>query len=78
MLATLLNIVQYVFLLAGFVAIIASFFLYVRRTGDFNSLFIFWSPRIALTRREFFINRTGIVLMLVGVLFRMVYYFFYL
>ncbi len=78
MLATILSIMQYVFLLAGFLIIFTSFFMYVRRTGDFNSLFIFWSPRISLTRKEFFINRAGIVVMLTGVLLRMVYYFFYL
>ena len=78
MLAAILNLMQYVFLAVGFSIIFVSFFMYVRRTGDFNSLFIFWSPRISLTRKEFVINRTGIVVMLVGVLFRMVYYFFYL
>lgn len=78
MLAIFLNSVQYIFLLVGFLAIFASFYMYVRRTGDFNSLFIFWSPRIALTRKEFVVNRIGIATMLVGVLFRMAYYFFYL
>ena len=78
MLAAILNVMQYVFLGAGFLIVFSSFFMYVRRTGDFNSLFIFWSPRISLTRKEFAINRTGIVVMLAGVLFRMVYYFFYL
>ncbi|MBB5022147.1 hypothetical protein [Desulfurispira natronophila] len=78
MIASIINLLQYIFLGAGFIMVLVSFHTYVRRTGDYTGLLQFWSPKLALDQREFFINRAGFGCMFIGIIMRLLYYAFYL
>jgi hypothetical protein len=65
-------------LLCGLLVVIASFVAYVRRTGDIKAVIFFWQKRLALTPKEFIVNRVGLGLMLFGVVVRLVYHTFFI
>lgn len=61
-------------LLTGLLIVLVSFQRYWRRTGDWKAIVFFWQKRMVLERTEFLINRTGISIMIVGVLVRFIYH----
>ncbi|ADU66981.1 hypothetical protein LGV61_11350 [Desulfurispirillum indicum] len=78
MVAVILSALQYIFLVFGLLLVLASFFLYLRRTGDVKGVIMFWSPRMVMLKQEFVINRVGFGLMFAGVVLRILYFSFYL
>ena len=65
-------------LLLGLAVVIASFAVYIRRTGDIKAVIFFWQKRLALTPKEFILNRVGLGLMILGVLVRLIYHTFFI
>lgn len=65
-------------LLVGLVVVMASFAVYIRRTGDVKAVIFFWQKRLALTPKEFILNRIGLGLMIFGVVVRLVYHTFFI
>ena len=64
-------------LLIGLAVVLASFAMYIRRTGDIKAVIFFWQKRMQLERQEFIVNRIGIGLMILGVVIRLVYHLFF-
>lgn len=64
-------------LLIGLAVVLASFAMYIRRTGDIKAVIFFWQKRMQLDRQEFIVNRIGIGLMILGVMIRLVYHLFF-
>ena len=64
-------------LLIGLAVVLASFAMYIRRTGDIKAVIFFWQKRMQLERQEFIVNRIGIGLMILGVAIRLVYHLFF-
>ncbi len=64
-------------LLIGLAVVLASFAMYIRRTGDIKAVIFFWQKRMQLDRQEFIVNRIGIGLMILGVVIRLVYHLFF-
>jgi hypothetical protein len=62
----------------GVFIVIFSFVLYIKRTGDIKAVIFFWQKRLQLTRQEFMINRTGLGLMIAGVIVRLIYHTFFI
>lgn len=62
----------------GVFIVIFSFVLYIKRTGDVKAVIFFWQKRVQLTRQEFMINRTGLGLMIAGVIVRLIYHTFFI
>ena len=62
----------------GVFIVVFSFVLYIKRTGDVKAVIFFWQKRLQLTRQEFIINRTGLGLTIVSVIFRLIYHSFLL
>ena len=62
----------------GVFIVIFSFVLYIKRTGDIKAVIFFWQKRLQLTRQEFMINRTGLELMIAGVIVRLIYHTFFI
>ena len=62
----------------GVFIVVFSFVLYIKRTGDVKAVIFFWQKRLQLTHQEFIINRTGLGLMIVGVIVRLIYHTFFI
>jgi hypothetical protein len=62
----------------GVFIVVFSFVLYIKRTGDVKAVIFFWQKRLQLTRQEFIINRTGLGLMIAGVIVRLIYRTFFI
>lgn len=58
----------------GLLVFLVSLGLYGVRTGDWQALLRFWQPLISFTPLEFRINRTGLSLMIVAVVIRVLIY----
>ena len=65
-------------LLIGALIVLASFALYVKRTGDVKAVIFFWQKRLQLTRQEFIVNRIGLGIMIIGVIVRLLYHTFFI
>ena len=65
-------------LLIGALIVLASFALYVKRTGDVKAVIFFWQKRLQLTRQEFIVNRIGLGIMILGVIVRLLYHTFFI
>lgn len=63
--------------LGGFIVLL-SFALHIRRTGNLRAVIFFWQKRLELTHQEFVVNRIGIGLMILGIVFRLVYHTFFI
>lgn len=59
---------------SGLLVFLVSLALYAGRSRDYKSLIFFWQPTIEFSRREFLINRTGLSMMVVAVVIRLVLY----
>lgn len=59
---------------SGLLVFLVSLALYAGRSRDYKSLIFFWQPTIEFNRREFLINRTGLSMMVVAVVIRLVLY----
>ncbi|QEA40868.1 hypothetical protein FGL86_08105 [Pistricoccus aurantiacus] len=57
-------------LLLGFAIVLIAYGRYVRRTQDVRGVLMFWARRLSLSASEFRLQRSGIVLMLLGVVLR--------
>ena len=66
----MLEILETALLSIGFAVLAASLFLYLKRTSHYKAVLCFWQAEMALTHREFVINRIGFVLMFMGIMLR--------
>lgn len=62
----------------GALIVLASFALYIKRTGDAKAVIFFWQKRLQLIRQEFIVNRLGLGLMILGVVVRLIYHTFFI
>ena len=62
----------------GVFIVVFSFVLYIKRTGDVKAVIFFWQKRLQLTRQEFIIKRTGVGLMIAGVIVQLIYHTFFI
>lgn len=51
----------------GLIVLIASLVMSAMRTGNWSGLIKFWEKRVEMTPTEFKIHRTGLVMMILGV-----------
>lgn len=66
----LLSWLEPILLVAGVVMVMIAYMQYIRRTGDPWSVVRFWERRLTLTSREHAWQRSGILVLLFGVLVR--------
>ncbi|MGY8868797.1 MAG: hypothetical protein ACKVJE_00025 [Pseudomonadales bacterium] len=55
----------------GLIVFLVSLAMYASRTKDFKSLLMFWQPTIEFSPKEFKVNRTGMMMMIVGLVLRL-------
>lgn len=67
----LLILLEQILFWGGLVVFLASLAMYAARTKDFKSLIMFWQPTIEFNPQEFKINRTGLTMMVVGLVLRL-------
>ena len=65
-----LDILEPALLIVGFLVFASSIIIYLKRTGNFKSVLMFWQAEMALTPNEFIIQRVGIVIMIMGIVLR--------
>ena len=56
----------------GLLVFLVSLAMYAGRTKDYRSLVEFWKPTMEMTRREFNVNRAGLLMMVAAVAIRMI------
>jgi len=61
----------------GLLVFLASLAMYVTRTKDYKSIIEFWKPTMEMTPREFNVNRTGLIMMIIAVAIRVVVFIVY-
>ncbi|ALM51571.1 hypothetical protein [Halomonas huangheensis] len=59
-----------VLLVSGLLMVLVAYMQYVRRTRDLWAVVKFWERRLTMTGREFAWQRSGILVLLLGVLVR--------
>ena len=62
---------------SGLLVFLVSLAMYAGRTKDFKSLVEFWKPTMEMTRREFNVNRAGLMMMIAAVVIRIVNFLIY-
>ena len=65
-----MQLLETLLLVLGLGVTLIAYGMYIHRTQDVRSVVIFWASKLALSRREFRLQRVGIVLMLLGVVLR--------
>lgn len=65
-----LDILETTLLAVGFAVFACSIILYLKRTTDYRAVLMFWQAEMALSHREFIVNRIGIILMFMGIVLR--------
>ncbi|RDE18370.1 hypothetical protein DV711_17085 [Motiliproteus coralliicola] len=65
-----LDILESTLLAVGFAVFASSIILYLKRTTDYRAVLMFWQAEMALSHREFIVNRIGIILMFMGIVLR--------
>ncbi|SIS39839.1 hypothetical protein [Neptunomonas antarctica] len=65
-----LIILEQILFWGGLTVFLVSLAMYAGRTKDFKSLLMFWQPTIEFSPKEFNINRTGMTMMIVGLVLR--------
>ena len=65
-----LDILEPALLSLGFAAMAFSIILFVKRTNDFKAVMMFWQAEMALSHREFVLNRMGFIMMFMGIMLR--------
>ena len=71
----LLIILEQILFWGGLIVFLVSLAMYANRTKDFKSLIKFWQPTIELDPKELKINRTGMTMMIMGLVLRVAVYF---
>ncbi len=66
----ILDILEPALLSIGFAVLACSILLYLKRTSDFKAVVMFWQAEMALSHREFIINRIGFIMMFMGIMLR--------
>lgn len=66
----ILEILETALLSIGFAVLAASLVMYLKRTNHYKAVLCFWQAEMALTHREFIVNRIGFVLMFMGIMLR--------
>jgi len=59
-------------LVIGLLMVLFAYGRYIRRTGDWHGVLVFWRRRLALSVPEFKLQRAGIVVMFLAVALRLV------
>ena len=67
----LLVILEQILFLGGLVVFLVSLSMYAGRTKDYKSLIMFWQPTIEFSLKESKINRTGMAMMIMGLVLRL-------
>jgi hypothetical protein len=67
----LLVILEQTLFWGGLVVFLVSLGMYGIRTKDFKSLLMFWQPTIEFNLKELKINRTGMTMMIMGLVLRL-------
>ncbi len=65
-----LDILEPALLIVGFLVFASSIFLYLKRTGNFKAVMMFWQAEMVMKHNEFILNRIGITIMFMGVVLR--------
>jgi hypothetical protein len=65
-----LDILEPVLLSMGFAVLAFSIFLYLKRTSHYKAVVMFWQAEMALSHREFILNRIGLIMMFMGIMLR--------
>lgn len=65
-----LDILEPALLSIGFAVMAFSIMLFIKRTSDYKAVMMFWQAEMALSHREFTLNRIGIIMMFMGVMLR--------
>lgn len=68
----ILYILESALLVIGLLVIVYSLFLFIKRTGDYKAVLLFWQAKLTLNEQEFRLNRMGIGIMLGGILLRFI------
>ena len=66
-----LLILEQVLFWGGLIIFLMSLAMYAGRTKDFKSLIMFWQPTIEFNMKELKINRTGMTMMVIGLVIRL-------
>ena len=66
----ILEIMETALLSIGFAVMAGSIFLYLKRTSHYKAVLCFWQAEMALSHREFIINRIGLIIMFMGIMLR--------
>lgn len=61
----------------GLLVFLVSLAMYAGRTKDFKSLVEFWKPTMDMTRREFNVNRVGLMMMIGAVAIKLIVFLTY-
>ncbi len=67
-----LDILEPVMLIVGFLVFFASIVLYLKRTGNYKAVMMFWQADMVLTPGEYKLNRLGISIMILGIVLRFI------
>jgi len=70
-----LGLVEQFLFWSGLIVFLVSLAMYAGRTKDFKSLAVFWQPTIEFSKKEFIVNRVGLLMMVVAVMMRVFLYF---
>lgn len=66
-----LLILEQVLFWGGLIIFLVSLAMYAGRTKDFKSLIMFWQPTIEFNMKELKIHRTGMTMMVIGLVIRL-------
>lgn len=66
-----LLILEQVLFWGGLIIFLMSLAMYAGRTKDFKSLIMFWQPTIEFNMKELKIHRTGMTMMVIGLVIRL-------
>ncbi|WP_415882917.1 hypothetical protein ACMXYV_17635 [Neptuniibacter sp. SY11_33] len=61
----------------GLLVFLVSLAMYAGRTKDFKSLVEFWKPTMDMTKREFNVNRVGLMMMIGAVAIKLIVFLTY-
>lgn len=67
----LLIILEQILFWGGLAVFLLSLAMYAGRTKDFKSLLMFWQPTIEFNFKELKLNRTGMTMMVMGLVLRL-------
>ncbi len=65
-----LHVVETTLLVLGVLVFLTAILSFVKRTGNIRAVLRFWEASMVLTKREFYISRTGISIMVISLCLR--------